>query len=73
VASGGIYSSGPLASADMLTPYLKLILGFIGISDVETIRVEGQSFGPEAAEKGLTAAMSQVAVVAQTVRAREHA
>jgi len=73
VASGGIYSSGPLASADMLTPYLKLILGFIGISDVETIRVEGQSFGPQSAEKGLTAAMSQVAVVAQTVRAREHA
>jgi FMN-dependent NADH-azoreductase len=73
VASGGIYSSGPLASADMLTPYLKLILGFIGISDIETIRVEGQSLGPEAAEKGLTAALSQVAVATQIVRAREHA
>jgi FMN-dependent NADH-azoreductase len=73
VASGGIYSSGLLASADMLTPYLKLILGFIGISDVETVRVEGQSFGPEAAEKGLTTAMSQVAATAQVVRAREQA
>jgi FMN-dependent NADH-azoreductase len=73
VANGGIYSSGPLEAADMLTPYLKLIQGFIGISDIETIRVEAQSFGPEAAEKGLAAAMSQVAVAAQIVRAREPA
>jgi FMN-dependent NADH-azoreductase len=71
VASGGIYSGGQMAASDMLTPYLKLMLGFIGISDIETIRVEAQSFGPEAAAKGLAAAMSQVSLVAPAVRAEE--
>ena len=70
VASGGIYSSGPMAANDMLVPYLKQILGFIGITDIETIRAESQSFGLEAAEKGAAAAMDQVAVVARTVRVR---
>ena len=70
VASGGVYSSGPVAANDMLVPYLKQILGCIGLSDIETIRAEAQSFGPEAAEKGAAAAMDQVAVVARTVRAR---
>jgi len=69
VASGGIYSGGPMVANDMLVPYLRQILGFIGITDIETIRVEGQSFGPEEAKKGAAAAMDQVAVVARTVRA----
>jgi FMN-dependent NADH-azoreductase len=67
-ASGGVYSSGPMAANDMLVPYLKQILGFIGISNVETIRIEGQTAGPEAAEKGLADAMDQVAVVGKLVR-----
>jgi FMN-dependent NADH-azoreductase len=73
VASGAVYSSGPMEGADFLVPYLKHILGCIGLFDIETIRAEGQSFGPEAAKKGLTAAMSQVAVAAQIVRASEQA
>lgn len=71
--SGGVYSSGPMAANDRLVPYLKQILGCIGITDIETIRAEAQSFGPEAAEKGAAAAMDQVAVVAKTVRAGVHA
>jgi FMN-dependent NADH-azoreductase len=63
-ASGGVYSNGPMAANDMLVPYLKQILGFIGIIDIETIRAEAQSFGPEKAENGLAAAMRQVAAVA---------
>jgi FMN-dependent NADH-azoreductase len=72
-ASGGVYSSGPMAANDMLVPYLKQILGCIGITDIETIRAEAQSFGPEAAEKGAATAMDQVAVVGKTVRAGVHA
>jgi FMN-dependent NADH-azoreductase len=68
-ASGGVYSSGPTAANDRLVPYLEQILGCIGITDIETIRAEAQSFGPEAAEKGAAAAMDQVAAVAKTVRA----
>jgi FMN-dependent NADH-azoreductase len=62
-ASGGIYSSGPMAANDMLVPYLKQILGFIGLSDFETIRVEAQSFGPEDALRSVDAALTQVATL----------
>jgi FMN-dependent NADH-azoreductase len=70
-ASGGIYSSGPMAAADFLVPYLKHILGCIGLTDIETIRIEAQSFGPEAADKSFADAMRQVEVVAQTAPAGE--
>lgn len=40
-ASGSVFSEGPYASYDMLVPYLKTFLGFIGITDVELIRAEG--------------------------------
>jgi FMN-dependent NADH-azoreductase len=64
VASGGIYSAGSAAPHDFQTPYLKLVLGFIGLTDVEVIRVEGHAYGPEAAEKAISEAMSTVAEVA---------
>jgi FMN-dependent NADH-azoreductase len=41
-------------------PYLKSVLGFLGITDIETIYVEGLAFGPEAAEKAIGAAKSRV-------------
>jgi FMN-dependent NADH-azoreductase len=60
LASGGVYSQGPAASMNHAVPYLKSVLGFIGITDVETIYVEGLSLGPEAAEKAIGAAKSRV-------------
>ncbi|MBI3309857.1 MAG: NAD(P)H-dependent oxidoreductase, partial [Serratia liquefaciens] len=45
---------------DLITPYLKLFLGFIGITDVEFVLAEGFAYGPEAAEK--TAQESRIAV-----------
>jgi FMN-dependent NADH-azoreductase len=68
-ASGGIYSNGPMAANDMLVPYLKQIFGFIGITNVETIRAEAQSFGREEAEKGANAGMAQVAALQLSVAA----
>ncbi|MFD2962888.1 MULTISPECIES: FMN-dependent NADH-azoreductase [Olivibacter] len=41
VTTGGIYSSGDYKSFDFVTPYLKMALGFIGITDVTFIRGEG--------------------------------
>jgi len=43
IASGGIYSEGAMQSYDFSAPYLKAILGFLGITDVNIIRVEGTS------------------------------
>lgn len=41
VASGGIYSEGAMQSYDFSAPYLRAILGFLGITDVNVVRVEG--------------------------------
>ena len=41
IASGGVYSDGPLKEHDFVEPYLRWILGFIGLTDITTVRVEG--------------------------------
>lgn len=41
IASGGIYSKGSMKEMDFTEKYLKTILGFIGITDIVTFRVEG--------------------------------
>jgi FMN-dependent NADH-azoreductase len=43
VATGGVYSEGPMKSFDFTEPYLKSVLGFLGMTDVTTVRVEGVS------------------------------
>jgi FMN-dependent NADH-azoreductase len=41
IASSGVYSDGPMKSFDFAEPYLRYILGFIGITDITTYRIEG--------------------------------
>ena len=41
IASGAIYSEGPFESYDFTEPYLRTILGFLGMTDISTYRVEG--------------------------------
>jgi FMN-dependent NADH-azoreductase len=43
LASGGVFSAGPWKPWDMVEPYLRQILGFIGIDDVQTVRAEGMN------------------------------
>jgi FMN-dependent NADH-azoreductase len=46
-------------------PYLEAILGFMGITDVETtIYVEGLAIGPDAAQNALVAARSRIGALA---------
>ena len=59
VASGGVYSEGPAAAMNHADPYLRTALGFIGITDVEVIRVEGVALGPDAAEKAVEKALDE--------------
>ena len=63
-ARGGVYSEGPMGGYNFQEPYLKAVLGFLGMTDVETILVEGIAFGPEATEKALNGALGQVAALA---------
>jgi FMN-dependent NADH-azoreductase len=46
LASGGVFSEGPWRSWDTVEPYLRQILGFIGIDDVQTVRAEGMNIPP---------------------------
>lgn len=41
IASGGVYSEGHMKAYDFTEPYLKAALGFLGMTDVTTYRVEG--------------------------------
>lgn len=52
-AKGGIYSSGPAQALEHQGTYLRGVLGFIGITDVETIDIEGVGLGPDAAQKAV--------------------
>lgn len=43
MATGGVYSDGPMKPYDFAEPFLRFILNFIGLNDVTTFRVEGTS------------------------------
>ncbi|WP_417328773.1 FMN-dependent NADH-azoreductase [Halomonas cupida] len=47
VACGGRFGDFPGAQEDFFTPYFKYVLGSIGITDVEVLRLEGLGHGPE--------------------------
>lgn len=49
LASGGVFTEGPWRAWDFVEPYLRQILGFIGITDVQTLRAEGLNIPPLAA------------------------
>lgn len=48
VSSGGRYSGKHARQPDFLTPYLKAILGTIGLQDLTFFSVEGSALGPDA-------------------------
>lgn len=43
LASGGVFTDGPWRPLDFVEPYLRQILRFVGIVDVQTVRVEGMN------------------------------
>lgn len=45
---GGIHKD---TNTDLVTPYLRVFLGFIGLTDVEFVFEEGIAYGPEMATK----------------------
>ncbi|ABC93254.1 probable [acyl-carrier-protein] phosphodiesterase protein (plasmid) [Rhizobium etli CFN 42] len=62
-ASGGVFSEGDWAAFDFQTGYLRHLLSFIGLTDIQIIRVEGTVFGPEAAKAAIAATEAQVRAV----------
>lgn len=45
VATGGKYSEGPAKPFDSVEPYMRTVLGFLGITEVQFLRVEGLAMG----------------------------
>lgn len=58
LARGGLYRDTP---NDSQVPYLKSVLGFLGLTDVRFIYAEGLAMGPEAASKGFAQAEADLA------------
>ncbi|HRD34888.1 MAG TPA: NAD(P)H-dependent oxidoreductase [Rhodocyclaceae bacterium] len=60
LARGGVHRD---TEADSQVPYLKTVLGFLGMTDVRFVYAEGLSMGPEAAAKAFADAASQIEAV----------
>ncbi|TOA19377.1 FMN-dependent NADH-azoreductase [Vibrio parahaemolyticus] len=58
---GGIHKDSP---TDNVTPYLRTVLGFVGITDVEFVYAEALNMGDDAASKGISEAQSQLSTMA---------
>lgn len=59
LASGGVYSNGAMKPFDFAEPYLRAVLAFIGITDVEVVRVEGSAISAIGPDKALASASKQ--------------
>ncbi len=56
--SGGAYAGSPVDT--MHVGYLKQVLAFLGITDVEVIRADGLALGPEIRAKAMARAQAQI-------------
>jgi FMN-dependent NADH-azoreductase len=64
-AQGGFYSQeGPMAFLDHQEAYLKGVLGFIGLTDVTIIRVDGINLGEEVKAAAMSKAKAEIAGLA---------
>ncbi|KIA87700.1 FMN-dependent NADH-azoreductase [Flavobacterium sp. AED] len=59
IASGGIYSEGPMKPFDFTEAYLRAVLGFLGMTDITVFRVEGTVI-PEIKDTAVTKALGIV-------------
>lgn len=60
LARGGIYRDTPM---DSQIPFLKTVLGFLGMNEVHCVYAEGLNMGPEAAERGFAQAQAELQVL----------
>ena len=61
---GGMHRDAP---SDSQVPYLKTMLGFLGLTDVQFIYAEGMGYGPEAVLRAQAQAQAQAAIEAEVV------
>jgi FMN-dependent NADH-azoreductase len=62
---GGMYTSGPTTALDFQEPYLRTVLGFIGIGAPQFVRAEGLAMGDE--QKALAIEVAQASIGALSI------
>lgn len=58
---GGLYSEGPAQALDFQEPYLRQLLGFIGLTDVTFVQAEKIGYGPDARAAAIDGAKARLA------------
>jgi FMN-dependent NADH-azoreductase len=67
---GGVYSGdSPARVLDFQEPYLRSVLGFLGLTDLTFIHVEGLKVGPDGAEQAVARAREAIAAVVRMPQA----
>jgi FMN-dependent NADH-azoreductase len=61
---GGLYSEGPASAIDFQEPYLRHLLGFVGLTDVTFVRAEKIGYGPEARAAAMAQARREISQLA---------
>lgn len=61
---GGVHRDAP---SDNLVPYLRTMLGFVGITDVEVVYAEGLALGAEPRQRALAAAEATIDALTERV------
>ena len=62
ISSAGDYSAAPVSSMDFVEPYVRAIMGFMGITDVTVIKADGSAMG-EAGIARKSAAFAAIAAL----------
>ncbi|MEY4591308.1 MAG: hypothetical protein RIR18_203 [Pseudomonadota bacterium] len=64
LARGGLFRD---TAADLQVPFLKNVLGFLGMTDVEFVFAEGLSMGPEAVDRAFAEAQARIAELTKLI------
>lgn len=68
VSRGGIYSEGPYKAFEHQDSYLRAVLGFIGITDVDVVTIEGVALGADKAAAAMESAKLQAQAVVTRIK-----
>ncbi|MEK6267168.1 MAG: FMN-dependent NADH-azoreductase [Planococcus sp. (in: firmicutes)] len=66
-ARGGVYSTPEMAPAEMSVNYVRLIMDFFGITDIEEVIIEGHNMYPDRAEEIKADGMKRVEQAANSL------
>ena len=66
-ARGGIYSTPEMAPSEMSVNYIRMIMNFFGIEDIEEVIIEGHNMYPDKAQEIIEDGMKRVEEMAQSL------